>query len=96
MHLKSRYATLLQVQVLRLRESLVPSYSGIGNDLLSPDSYGNMSAMDPRGFSDVTTNDWLSLPLDPSMAPFGSAEGDFGVRLDGVDLDLDFLWQLPP
>jgi hypothetical protein len=95
-HLKSRYATLLQVQVLRLRESLVSSYSGTGNDLLSPDPYGNMSAMDLRGFSEVTTNDWLSLPLDPSMAPFGSAEGDFGVRLDGVDLDLDFLWQLPP
>jgi hypothetical protein len=95
-HLKSRYAALLQVQVTRLRESLVSSYSGIGNDLLSPDSYGNMSAIDLRGFSDVTMNDWLSLPLDPSMAPFGSAEGDFGVRLDGVDLDLDFLWQLPP
>ncbi|KAJ6051469.1 hypothetical protein N7460_002003 [Penicillium canescens] len=95
-HLKSRYAALLQVQVTRLRESLVSSYSGIGNDLLSPDSFGNMSAMDLRGFSDVTMNDWLSLPLDPSMAPFGSAEGDFGVRLDGVDLDLDFLWQLPP
>jgi hypothetical protein len=54
-----------------------------------------MSAMD-LGDLDVTMNDWLSLPLDPSMAPFGSTEGDFGVRMDGVDLDLDFLWQLPP
>lgn len=95
-HLKSRYAALLQVQVSRLRESLVSSYSGIGSDLPSPNSYANMSAMDPGDFSDVTMNDWLSLPLDPSMAPFGSSEGDFGVRLDGVDLDLDFLWQLPP
>lgn len=95
-HLKSRYAALLQVQVSRLRESLVSSYSGVGNDLPSPHSYGDMSAMDLGDFSDITMNDWLSLPLDPSMAPFGSSEGDFGVRLDGVDLDLDFLWQLPP
>ncbi|KAJ5295704.1 hypothetical protein N7508_010525 [Penicillium antarcticum] len=94
-HLKSRYAALLQVQVSRLRESLVSLY-GIGCDLPSPDSYENIPGMDLGGFSDATMNDWLSLPLDPSMAPFGSAEGDFGVRLDGVDLDLDFLWQLPP
>lgn len=94
MHLKSHYAALLQVQVLRLRESLVSSYSGVGNDLPFPNSYGDMSTMD-LGDLDVTMNDWLSLPLDPSMAPFGSTEGDFGVRMDGVDLDLDFLWQLP-
>lgn len=95
MHLKSHYAALLQVQVLRLRESLVSSYSGVENDLPSPNSYGDMSAMNLEDL-DVTMNDWLSLPLDPSMAPFGSTEGDFGVRMDGVDLDLDFLWQLPP
>lgn len=47
-------------------------------------------------FSDFDFNDWLSLPFDPSMAPFGPYEGDFGIRMDGVDLDLDFLWQLPP
>ncbi|KAJ5127867.1 hypothetical protein N7448_008646 [Penicillium atrosanguineum] len=46
-------------------------------------------------FSNFDFNDWLSLPFDPSMAPFGPYEGDFGVRMDGVDLDLDFLWQLP-
>ena len=44
----------------------------------------------------LDVNDWLSLPFDPSMAPFGSYEPDLGLRLDGVDLDLDFLWQLPP
>lgn len=46
-------------------------------------------------FSGFEINDWLSLPFDPSMAPFGTYEGDCGVRMDGVDLDLDFLWQLP-
>ncbi|CAG8903485.1 unnamed protein product [Penicillium egyptiacum] len=96
MHLKSHYAALLQVQVSRLRESLVSSYSGVANDLPSPNSYGDMSGMDLGDFSDVTMNGWLSLPLDPSMAPFGPTEGDFGVRMDGVDLDLDFLGQLPP
>lgn len=95
-HLKSRYAGLLQTLVSRLRESLVSSYSGISNDVPPSDSYGDMSVMDIGGFSDAAINDWLSLPFDPSMAPFGSMEGDFGVRLDGVDLDLDFLWQLPP
>ncbi|KAJ5678949.1 hypothetical protein N7462_007193 [Penicillium macrosclerotiorum] len=45
---------------------------------------------------DFDVNEWLYLPFDPSMAPFGEAEGEFGARLDGVDLDLNFLWQLPP
>ncbi|CAI7568969.1 unnamed protein product [Penicillium bialowiezense] len=86
-HLRSRYAALLQMQVSRLRESLVSSYS-VGHE---PDSYDVSMDM---GLSDVAFNDWLSLPFDSSMAPFGST-GDFD-RLDGVDLDLDFLWQLPP
>jgi hypothetical protein len=45
---------------------------------------------------DLDVNGWLSLPFDPSMAPFVSYEPDLGLRVDGVDLDLDFLWQLPP
>lgn len=94
MHLKSRYAALLQTQVSRLRESLVSSYSGLGNDI-GEHSYGDMAAVDLGNYSDISINDWLSLPFDPSMAPFGSAENDLGVRIDGVDLDLDFLWQLP-
>lgn len=86
-HLKSRYAALLQTQVSRLRESLVSSYSAAHE----PDAFDVSMDMD---LSDVSFNDWLSLPFDSSMAPFGST-GDFD-RLDGVDLDLDFLWQLPP
>ncbi|KAJ5348823.1 uncharacterized protein N7506_002076 [Penicillium brevicompactum] len=86
-HLKSRYAALLQTQVSRLRESLVSSYS-ISHE---PDAFDVSMDMD---LSDVSFNGWLSLPFDSSMAPFGST-GDFD-RLDGVDLDLDFLWQLPP
>lgn len=57
---------------------------------------GDFHSLALDSLSDFEINDWLSLPFDPSMAPFGSYEGDLGVRLDGVDLDLDFLWQLPP
>jgi hypothetical protein len=52
--------------------------------------------LDLDDFSNFDFSDWMSLPFDPSMAPFGPYEGDFGARMDGVDLDLDFLWQLPP
>ncbi|KAJ6004593.1 hypothetical protein N7540_012962 [Penicillium herquei] len=48
------------------------------------------------GLKDVDFNEWLFLPFDASMAPFGPNEGDAGGRLDGIDLDLEFLWQLPP
>lgn len=73
-----------------------------GSDILNLDQQslqtdyrttGNAEIEESLG-SDV--NDWLSLPFDPSMAPFGSYEPDLGLRLDGVDLDLDFLWLLPP
>ncbi|CAG7935162.1 unnamed protein product [Penicillium salamii] len=86
-HLRSRYAALLQTQVSRLRESLVSSYA-VGHE---PDSYDPSMDID---LSDAAFNNWLALPFDSSMAPFGST-GGFD-RLDGVDLDLDFLWQLPP
>lgn len=62
---------------------------------LPPDG-GDMAGLDLESLSSFDLNDWLSLPFDPSMAPFGSYEGELGVRLDGVDLDLDFIWQLPP
>ncbi|CAG8129908.1 unnamed protein product [Penicillium olsonii] len=86
-HLRSRYAALLQTQVSRLRESLVSSYPASHE----PDPYDLSMDME---LSDAAFNNWLALPFDSSMAPFGST-GEFD-RLDGVDLDLDFLWQLPP
>ncbi|KAJ5691728.1 hypothetical protein N7488_012463 [Penicillium malachiteum] len=45
--------------------------------------------------NEFNIDEWLFLPLDASMAPFGPSEWDGGARLDGVDLDLDFLWQIP-
>ncbi|PYI02402.1 hypothetical protein BO78DRAFT_454233 [Aspergillus sclerotiicarbonarius CBS 121057] len=60
--------------------------------------------LDPRSESlsydeadlDLSDDQWLSLPFETSMAPFGSFLGDFGVVSDGIDADLDFLWNLPP
>lgn len=40
--------------------------------------------------------DWLSLPLDSLMAPFGSWDGGLATDLDSGVLDLDFIWNLPP
>lgn len=40
--------------------------------------------------------DWLSLPLDSLMAPFGSWDGELATDLDSGVLDLDFIWNLPP
>lgn len=62
---------------------------------LEREGMGNLP-LDLQDLPDFGVNEWLSLPFEPSMAPFGPEEGDLGLRLDGVDLDLDFLWQLPP
>ncbi|KAL4785251.1 hypothetical protein BJX76DRAFT_186739 [Aspergillus varians] len=44
-------------------------------------------------FDDLTADDWLSLPFDPSMAPFGiSGGGQFPAYEGGA---LNFIWNLP-
>ncbi|KAL4908968.1 hypothetical protein BDW74DRAFT_174192 [Aspergillus multicolor] len=44
-------------------------------------------------FNDVAADDWLSLPFDPSMAPFGmSGGGPFPAYEGGA---LNFIWNLP-
>ncbi|KAJ5116662.1 hypothetical protein N7456_001010 [Penicillium angulare] len=52
-------------------------------------------ALQMDSMNEFNINEWLFLPFDASMAPFGPSEWDVGARLDGVDLDLDFLWQIP-
>ncbi|KAJ5983126.1 hypothetical protein N7481_005225 [Penicillium waksmanii] len=106
-HLQSQYAALLQTQAARLRRSLVSSNPPIIHSRTLHDGFlapavpsageGDLVAgLDLESLSSFDMNDWLSLPFDPSMAPFAPCEGELGVRLDGVDLDLDFIWQLPP
>lgn len=114
MHLASRYATLLDLHVARLRESFVVSSrpprlpsratsadlkSGgatLGMDFLNNHNAGQSSLSSLAG--DVTSmmpdDDWLALPFDPSMAPFGldSNQQSFQGFDDGT---LDFIWNLP-
>jgi hypothetical protein len=66
--------------------------SALNND---HEGLSNLSGFDPEDPLDFDVNDWLSLPFEPSMVPFGPGEGDSWARLDGVDLNLEFLWQLP-
>lgn len=122
MHLASRYATLLEVHVARLRRSFVvtscPPRLGT-----RPPSMERANAMDaatpapeqqpqPQHFDngddlDINTlsggadmaassaDDWLALPFDPSMAPFG-ASGSGIQKFPGLDDGmLNFLWNLP-
>lgn len=69
--------------------------SALNNDHDGLSNMSNMSGYDPEDPLDFDVNDWLSLPFEPSMVPFGPGEGDSWARLDGVDLNLEFLWQLP-
>lgn len=110
-HLVSRYATLLKTHVSRLRQTFVssgqvenqsnePSQNETTdlNELEQPAQTEITWDPDMMHWSDqVDFNDWLSLPLDPLMAPFGSwdgGQGDLGLESDC--LDLDFIWNLPP
>ncbi|KAL5339446.1 hypothetical protein BJX70DRAFT_153168 [Aspergillus crustosus] len=45
-------------------------------------------------FSDLAADDWLSLPFDPSMAPFGISSGGQFPAYEGGGLN--FIWNLPP
>ncbi|KAL6702733.1 hypothetical protein ACN47E_001015 [Coniothyrium glycines] len=114
MHLASRYATLLDMHVARLRESFVVSSrpprlpsratsadlktgaATLGMDFLNNHHAGQSSLSSLAG--DVTSmmpdDDWLALPFDPAMAPFGldSSGQDFQGFENG---SLDFIWNLP-
>jgi len=53
----------------------------------------SINAQDVLPLQELSADDWLSLPFDPNMAPFG-ADGAFGFpALDGNALD--FIWNLP-
>lgn len=116
-HLSTRYATLLDMHVSRLRRNLLASSKAVKNHR----GTGRPSSMAPPPWPDsnearatqVNTpvsqdltselgyvppfnnmpDDWLSLPFDPSMAPFGTnTGGQFPMYEGGA---LDFIWNLP-
>lgn len=113
MHLASRYATLLELHVSRLRESFVVSSrpprlpareitlekgATSGMDFLHNHNAGGSGiaalAQDVSGL--MPDDDWLALPFDPSMAPFGLDNQQTFQGFDDGTLNLDFLWNMPP
>lgn len=102
MHLASQFASLLELHIARFRQLLIPSsvppgistldfsfeWEGGGGLAEGGNSNTNLS-------SDLQTSadDWLSLPFDPSMAPFGAGESYEMPEIE--DGTWDFLWNLP-
>ena len=113
MHLASRYATLLDLHVARLRESFVVSSrppripsratseaakfsNTTGMDFLNSHNAGqsSLSSLAENVTGLMPEDDWLALPFDPAMAPFGldHNQQSFQGFDDGT---LDFIWNLP-
>ncbi|KAF2855269.1 C6 transcription factor-like protein [Plenodomus tracheiphilus IPT5] len=112
MHLASRYATLLDLHVARLRESFVVSSrpprlpsratsadlkgATTGMDFLNNHNAGqsSLSSLADNVAGLMPDDDWLALPFDPAMAPFGldHNQQSFQGFDDGT---LDFIWNLP-
>jgi|TARA_R110002003_G_scaffold116_18_gene10234 hypothetical protein len=102
LHLGGRYATLLEMHMARLQEHFVPSLRP--HDITPPDmdkANNGMGLIDGEPFDflgnmDMTSaelnTDWLSLPLDLSLVPFG-LDNFQGLQCLGDDT-LDFLWNL--
>ena len=122
-HLIAQYATLLETNVSRLRQTFA-SCSRLEKEREKEvecpherpgqkEEIRDINAIDqPVGEEATTTTwdpsmidwanqidhpgDWLSLPLDSLMAPFGSWDGGLAADPDSGYLDLDFIWNLPP
>lgn len=121
-HLGSRYATLLEFLIIRLRRSFVLSNKKASRGTTRPSSvrppsdaqsFGNPSAMNQMtgnnggqldvsngpfddqilSLNDINADDWLSLPFDPSMAPFGDGGNQIWSGFEGSNLN--FIWNLP-
>ncbi|KAE8328650.1 hypothetical protein BDV39DRAFT_173789 [Aspergillus sergii] len=74
----------------------VPSSTDHGNNTPMMDISMSQSISDMGyipSLNDIAADDWLSLPFDPSMAPFGiSSAGQFPAYEGGA---LNFIWNLP-
>ncbi len=126
-HLSTRYATLLDMHVSRLRRNLLASSKAMKNNNNNNNNNANnsraatsRSSMGPPPWpesadrsntintpvsQDLTSDlgympslndmadDWLSLPFDPSMAPFGMSSNSQFPMYEGSGLD--FIWNLP-
>ena len=99
MHLAARYATLLDTHVQKVRQGFVPNPQRqphpMNNDLAPTQTWTtNGEPLDYAPLEEMSGDDWLSLPFDPSMAPFApDGTVDFSGLNGGA---LDFIWNLPP
>ncbi|EWZ89390.1 hypothetical protein FOWG_09092 [Fusarium oxysporum f. sp. lycopersici MN25] len=100
MHLASRYGELLDMHLERYRQSMVPTTipQGIRTvDQTSQWIFDNSVPPVDDSLGDLSmpaVDDWLALPFDPSMAPFGFATDDPDMA-EPEDRSWDFLWSLP-
>ncbi|KAI1926049.1 hypothetical protein LOZ12_000524 [Ophidiomyces ophidiicola] len=121
-HLGSRYATLLESLIARLRRSFVLTNKKASRATTRPSSVMPPSESQPSGnppdlsqitgnsrtrmdvsssvfddrilsLNDINADDWLSLPFDPSMAPFGDGGNQIWSGFEGSNLN--FIWNLP-
>ncbi|KAF5539403.1 ARO80-positive transcription regulator of ARO9 ARO10 [Fusarium mexicanum] len=100
MHLASRYGELLDMHLERYRQSMVPTTipQGIRTvDQVSQWIFDTSVPLVNDALGDLSmaaVDDWLALPFDPSMAPFGFATDDPDMA-EPEDRSWDFLWSLP-
>ncbi|EGE04445.1 C6 transcription factor [Trichophyton equinum CBS 127.97] len=81
-----------------LQQTQVQQYSpgGVGSAPMnsSMDVSNNPVFEDPiSSLNDISADDWLSLPFDPSMAPFGDGGNQAWSGFEGANLN--FIWNLP-
>lgn len=77
-----------QFSTVSQQESLIPNAVGGGFD-------ATRSSLDmDLSFADVSTDDWLRFPFDPSMAPFDLTGEHTHVGYGLEPTTLDFMWNL--
>ncbi|RGP64485.1 hypothetical protein FLONG3_9543 [Fusarium longipes] len=100
MHLASRYGELLDMHLERYRKSMVPTTIPQGihaaDQICQWISYNSMPPeQDVLGdLSMPVVDDWLALPFDPRIAPFGFSTDSSSI-VEPEDRSWDFLWSLP-
>ncbi|KAM6515641.1 hypothetical protein FALCPG4_013858 [Fusarium falciforme] len=99
MHLASRYGELLEMHLEKFRQGMVPTSIPRGIPLVDESTQWAFDSGVPQGESlgDVpmpAVDDWLALPFDPSIAPFGFSN-DANEFAEQEDRSWDFLWSLP-
>lgn len=105
LHMGTRYATLLEMHLARLGENFVPSLKppNVGSHSMRQPAAAHAVGINNGGQFDFLEcidaidvdalgSDWLSLPLDTSLVPFGM-DNFQGLQCLGDDT-LDFLWNL--